>query len=309
MEKILIAGGTGLIGKHLSRKLRTKGYEVCHLSRNASDDAEFRTFKWNLAKGFIEPEALENVDYVINLAGAGVADKRWTDARKKLLINSRVNGAAAFARYIVEGELKPKAYLSASAIGFYGDRGEELLTETSRRGEGFLADCTVAWENAIEKLGKTGVRTVGLRIGIVLSSKGGALEKMMIPFKMGMGNWFGKGEQIYSWVHMDDICNMFMHALEQEEMEGFYNAVAPNPVTNKEMIYTIAEAKDQSFLMMPVPSFMMRITMGEMADIVLNGSNVSSRKIEETGYDFEYRKLLPALKDLFGKGNAIKKKK
>lgn len=298
MSNILIAGGTGLIGKQLSRMLREKGHQISLLSRKGNPDAEFPTYEWNIMKGKIDIEALDNVDYIINLAGAGVADEKWTKQRKKLLIDSRTHGAATIAKYIVEGEVTPKAYISASANGFYGNRGNETMHESSGRGEGFLADCTVAWEGAIENLSKTGVRTVGLRIGIVLTPQGGALEKILMPFKFGTGNWFGKGNQYYSWIHIDDVCSMFIHALENESMNGFYNATSPNPVTNKELVYAIKEAKGKNYLMMPAPPFALRLAMGEMADIVLHGNRVSPKKIMDAGFQFKHPDIVPALKDL-----------
>ncbi len=298
MANILIAGGTGLIGKVLSRKLKDKGHDVSLLSRRANPDAEFPTYKWNLHTGEIDLDALKNVDHIINLAGAGIADQRWTNKRKKALIDSRIHGVTAFAKYIVEGELQPKSYISASAIGFYGHRENEILTEDSPRGEGFLSDCTVAWENALEKLSKTGTPVAALRIGIVLTVKGGALEKMLLPFKFGTGNWFGNGQQIYSWIHVDDLCDMFVHVLENN-LTGTYNAVAPNPVSNKAMAYAIKEAKDKPFIMLPVPQFTLRLALGEMADVVLHGNHVSAKKIMDSGFSFSFPDIVPALKDLF----------
>ncbi len=298
MGRILIAGGTGLIGQHLSSLLQEKGFEVIHLSRKSQPNARFKTYEWDLTQGYIEAEALENIDYVINLAGAGVADKRWTERRKETLIKSRIHGASIFAKYIIEGEFSPKAYISASAIGLYGNNGNEILNEENKKGNGFLAECTFEWEKAIRLLAKTNVRTVGLRIGIVLSPKGGALEKMLMPFKFGIGNWFGNGEQIYSWIHMNDVCKMFILAIEKQEMSGFYNAVAPNPISNKTLAHAIKKARGKACLMLPVPAIFLRIPLGEMADVVLNGSHVSSAKIEEAGFEFEFPEIDGALDDL-----------
>ena len=195
-----------------------------------------------------------------------------------------------------------KAYISASAIGYYGDRGGEILTESSSPGEvGFLAESVVAWENSINQVATTGIRTVSIRIGIALSTKGGALEKLLIPFSFWLGVYFGNGEQVYSWIHIEDLCRIFIKAIEDNQMEGPYNGVAPYPVTNKEFTEITGKALDKSALVVPSHSFAMRLAMGEMADVVLTGSTVSSKKIEATGFKFEHPTLNLALKDILAR--------
>ncbi len=299
MKKILIAGATGLIGSTLSPLLEQEGYQVIHLSRNPRPDAQYPTYQWNLDKGYIEEEALDNIDYIINLAGANVAEKRWTKNYKKTCINSRVKSTSLFAKYIVEERIQPKAYISASAIGIYGHQGDQLLTEESPKGEGFLAECTHQWENAIQLLSKTGVRTVGLRIGIVLSKDGGALEKMALTYPYGFGNWFGDGKQYYSWIHIDDVSKMFQFVLENETIQGFFNAVAPQPVTNKDLMKAIKKVKNGKQILMPVPAFILKTVLGEMSSIVLDSMNVSSKKIEGKGFEFEYSDIESALKNIY----------
>ena len=214
MKKILIAGGTGLLGTRLSFLLQEKGYQVLHLSRQQNLDATFPAYKWDLKEKYIDPSAMNQADVIINLAGAGVADARWTDARKKLIIDSRVDSASLLKSYISSGKTPAKTYLSASAIGYYGDRGNQLLKETDPPGdEGFLPKSVVAWENAINEVAGTGIRTVAFRIGIVLSTKGGALEKMLIPFNFFNGTYFGDGSMYYSWIHIDDMARMFIMGL------------------------------------------------------------------------------------------------
>ncbi len=297
-KKILIAGGTGLIGKRLSELLIKKGYEVLLLSRTPQSNATISTYQWNLFQGTIDEEALHQVDYIINLAGANVADQRWSQRRKKILIDSRVYGAATFAKYIEEGLLQPKAYISASAIGIYGNTGEQMVTENASKGEGFLADCTEAWESAFSKIAKVNIRTVGLRIGIVFSSSGGALEKMLLPFKFRIANWFGNGKQYYSWIHIEDVCQMFIWALENENTNGFYNAVAPEAISNKELIQEIKKIKNKKYLSFPIPAFLLRLFLGQMADIILHGSKVSPQKIIQEGFQFQFSDLNKALKNL-----------
>ena len=298
MKNILIAGGTGLVGTHLSRLLRGQGYTVSHLSRHADPDAKFPTFAWQPDKGTYDKKAFDNVDAVINLAGAGIVDKRWTADRKKIIIESRTTSNALIAKFLQKEKHTIKAYISASAIGFYADRGTSLMTEKDGAGKGFLAESTVAWENAIDEVRKTGIRTVALRIGIVLSTEGGALPEMLKPFLVRTGVYFGNGEQYLSWIHIDDLCRMFQFALDQDNMSGIYNAVAPNPMTNFAFTQAIAKAKGGGYLLLPAPAFTLRLAMGEMADTVLGSTKVSSQKIENQGFTFIYTDALSALQSL-----------
>ncbi len=298
MYTILIAGGTGLIGQHLSKMLTDQGHTVHWLSRRADPNAAYKTFVWDVTKGEIDEAALSSADFVLNFAGAGIADKRWTDKRKKLIIDSRVKGNQLLAKVLPQHP-NVKAYISASAIGYYGDRGTELLSELAPSGKsGFLAESVVAWEKSIEEVAATGLRTVAIRIGIVLSAKGGALEKLLLPFNFWLGVYFGNGAQIYSWIHIEDLCRMFILAIENEKMKGVYNGVAPHPVTNKVFTEITAKALDKSALLVPSPAFAMRLAMGEMADVVLTGSKVSSDKIEGDGFSFEHPELKSALQDI-----------
>jgi len=299
MPTVLIGGGTGLVGSRLSERLEAKGYTVLHLSRTANLAARFPAYHWDVEAGTIDPEAVKQADYVINLAGAGIADKPWTQARKELIISSRTETTALLRRSFTDLEHRPQAFISGAAIGYYGDRGDTVLTEEAQPGEGFLSESCVAWEKAIEQVSATGIRTVGIRIGVVLTPKGGALEKMLLPLKAGVSTYFGSGKQWYSWIHIDDLCDLFIHALEQGSMQGFYNGVAPNPVRNKELARTLLSASAKKGLVLPAPAFVLRIAMGEMADVVLQSTRVSSEKTEHTGFIFQYPELEPALVDLF----------
>ncbi|MEN9610311.1 MAG: hypothetical protein RLZZ628_1125 [Bacteroidota bacterium] len=300
---ILIAGGTGLIGQRLSEILKQMGYNVLHLSRKANWNASFPAYFWNPSRGEIDETAIAKADYIIQLAGAGVADGRWTNARKQLIIDSRVQSNELIANTLRRYPNKVKAYIAASAIGFYGNRvAEELLDEDVNAGTGFLTESTVAWEKAIEsvtqKYQNKQIRGVTIRVGIVLSAKGGALPKMMLPFWVRMGNWFGDGQQMMSWIHIDDICQMFVKAVQDAKMSGIYNGVAPAPVSNKVFIQTIGEVKGGWHFYLPVPAFLLRLGLGEMADVVLNGNNVASQKIENQGFKFQYRTIERALSHL-----------
>jgi uncharacterized protein (TIGR01777 family) len=298
MKNVLIAGGTGLVGTRLSQLLTEQGYQVAILSRRAQPNLPYRVFQWDVVNGQIDPEAVRFADYVINLAGAGIADKPWTDDRKKLIIDSRVDSTRLLLRAFQEHDAKPEAYLSSAAIGYYGDRADELLTEDAAPGDGFLSESCQAWEGAIQEVADAGIRTVSFRVGIVMSTQGGALEKMVIPFHFFLGTYFGDGQQWYSWVHIDDISRMFIAGIENPEMQGTYNGVAPNPERNKPLTRLLGQARGWPFLLVPAPAFILRLVLGEMADTILGSSRVSADKITAAGFQFLYPDLGEALRDL-----------
>ena len=299
METVLIGGGTGLIGNRLSHFLKEKGYNVVHLSRSIRPNAKFPTATWNPPLQEIDESAVQNADYVINLAGAGIADKPWTDKRKELIIKSRTQTTNLLLEAFQKTGKQPKAFISSAAIGYYGARGEEEMTEVSSPGSGFLAESCIAWESAIQRVAETNIRTVAFRIGIVLTTRGGALPKMTLPLNFFMGTYFGNGQQWYSWAHIDDICRMFIWAIENETVQGTYNAVAPTPFRNKAFIQEVGKAKKRPFILFPVPSWGLRLGLGEMADVVLNSTRVSAERLLSEGYSFNYPDLGEALTDLF----------
>ena len=298
MPTILIAGGSGLIGSRLSHLLREQGHDVLHLSRRPRPNAPYPTYRWDTGEGYIDDEAVQRADYAVNLAGAGIADKPWTKARKQLIIDSRTEGARLLLSAFRRLQHFPKAYISSAAIGYYGDRGNEWLNETSKPGQGFLPESCVAWEAAAGEVADAGIRTVAIRIGIVLSTQGGAMEKMLLPFQFRLGAYFGDGSQWYSWIHIGDLCRMFIKAVEDDSMQGVYNGVAPNPATNKELTEAIKGALGKPALAVPAPAFALRLAMGEMADVVLSSARVSSKKIEAAGFEFSFPTLGEALPDL-----------
>ena len=297
MPTVLIPGGTGLIGMHLSRLLREHNYEVLHYSRTRNLDAEFPAYHWDLSKKELDLEAIERADYIINLAGAGIADSLWTNSRRKAIIDSRVEGALLLRHGIETVKTKPQAYISSSATGYYGDRGAEILPESAAPGSGFLSETTQVWEQAIDKVKTTGVRVAGLRTGIVLSTKGGAFQKIYAPFKFGVGSYFGKGDAYYPWIHIDDICRMYLHLIEHD-LSGYYNGCAPEPVTVKELAYAIKEVRDKPALVTSVPAFALRMGMGAMADVVLSSTRAVPTKMQDAGFEWKYAELKPALRDL-----------
>ena len=298
MGRILIAGGSGLIGKVTTELLLQNNYEVIHLSRTKKN-SKVPTYVWDIKNEYIDPEALENIDYVINFAGAGIADQRWTDARKKAIIDSRVKGNLLLKKYIDDGILRPKKIISSAAIGVYGDRGEEVLTEESDLGkDGFLAESCIQWEESIHTLAQSKVPLAMVRIGIVLSPDGGALAKMILPAKFGLGSYFGDGSQIYSWIHIDDIARIFHWLVQHEDAIGIYNGTAPNPVSNKALTQSLMNAKNGLGVVAPVPTFALSIMLGEMKQVVMWGSKVIPEKLIKEGFKFKFEQIDNAMQDL-----------
>jgi uncharacterized protein len=299
MSTILIGGGSGLIGTRLSEMLQQKGHTVLHLSRHQDLNAKFPKYAWDLKKGTIDMEAVSKADYIFNLAGAGIADKRWTESRKKEIINSRTGSTLLIKKAVEQLNEKPKAIISASAIGYYGDRADELLTEDSLPGKtGFLSESTQAWESSLHKLATLSCRQVTIRIGVVLSTKGGALKPFILQNQFRLGTYFGNGKQYYSWIHIDDLCRIFIYAMENEQLSGTFNGVSPNPVSVYDFVKAVSQAMDQKAILMPAPSFAVRLLMGEMADVILSSTRVSSNKIESKGFTFNYPRLIPAIQQL-----------
>jgi uncharacterized protein len=298
-KKILITGASGLIGKRLTDLLLKKGYQVSHLSRS-SKSGRVPSFVWDVDKDEMDSKALEGVDAIIHLAGAGVADKRWTKSRKEEILMSRVKSTELLHNTLLATPNTVKAVVSASAIGYYGFQFNEELTEESKPGADFLAKVTNQWEAEVDKLAALKIRVVKLRIGIVLSEKGGALVEMAKPIRWGVGSPLGTGSQYISWIHLDDLCEMFIHAIDTDQMNGAFNAVSGNWVTNEEMTKAIAHELKRPLWLPNVPTFVLKIVVGEMAAIVLGGSKVSADKIKKTGFEFQYSKLENALEELLG---------
>lgn len=299
-QTVLITGGTGMIGKRLTQLLQEKGYEVAYLSRKQESIPNVKVYRWDVEKNWIDEKALVNADYIIHLAGAGIADSRWTDKRKQEIIHSRTSTIELIARELQGRPYKVKAFVSASAIGFYGaDTGDKRLTEQNSSGSDFLAHVTRHWENASELISHVGIRTTKLRIGVVLSSEGGALPKIMMPIRWGVGAPLGNGKQWMSWIHLDDLCRLFINALENEKWHGVYNAVAPNPVTNEVLTRQIADVIHRPLWMPNIPAFTLRILYGEMANVVLGGNYVINQRIKnETDFQYQFENIHQALADI-----------
>lgn len=285
-----------MIGQHWIRTQGSQFTEIRLLSRRAGQDGQVRRYAWDPEKGTYDPEAFRDVDYVINLAGAGIADKPWTADRKKLIVDSRRQSVETLHRAL--RETQPRMILAASATGYYGNRGDEWVDETSPAGpdQEFLSSTTRIWEEASQQLATSGFPLAILRIGIVLSREGGALPKLLLPMKGGMANYFGDGRQYMPWIHIDDLCSQMTWILRGAR-SGIWNGVAPAPVTSKEMADAIRRVYG-GWLTMPVPGLALKALLGEMSDTVLTGARVSAEKVVEAGMTFKFQKLDQALLNL-----------
>jgi uncharacterized protein (TIGR01777 family) len=297
---VVISGASGLIGRALTASLHADGHTVLRLRRGGVTDGD--EIGWDPAEGRIDAPALEGVDAVMHLAGEGIGERRWTDEQKQRIRDSRVRGTAVLAAAVASREQKPRVFVSASAIGYYGSRGDELLSESSGAGADFLAELCVAWEAETEPARLAGVRTVLPRTGIVLSRDGGAFARMLTPFKLGLGGKQGSGKQWMSWVTIDDVVGVLRFALEDESVAGAVNVVAPNPVTNADFASTLGRVLHRPAFL-PTPLFVLKAQYGaEMVEtLVLQSQRVSSAELESLGFRFRYPVLHPALEHVLGR--------
>lgn len=296
-KKILITGASGLIGTRLTELLLAQGHSVSHLGRSKKE-GEVPSFIWDIENGTMDSTALKGIDTLVHLAGAGIADKRWTVSRKREIIESRIKSTQLLFHTLKNNPHSINSFVSASAIGYYGFGHEDkIFFESDLPGKDFLAEVTKHWEVEVDKISSLGLRVAKIRIGIVLSEKGGALKEMARPIKLGLGAPLGTGNQFLSWVHLDDLCRMFVKAVEDEQMIGLYNAAAAW-CTNEEMTRAIAKVLHKPLWLPHVPAFVLKIILGEMANIVLKGSKISSEKIRQAGFQFKFNRLEDAIRDL-----------
>lgn len=304
--RVLLTGATGLIGRALCNSLSREGHRIVALSRSPETIRGLtadEVHKWEPMSGPPPAEALNEIDAVVHLVGEPIADRRWTDSQKRLIRDSRVLST----RNLVEGlrsiGSRPSALISGSAIGFYGDRGDEQLDETASMGRGFMSEICRDWENEAAAAGELGIRVVQVRTGVVLSPEGGALKKMLPPFKLGVGGRLGSGRQWFPWIHISDIVGIFRHAISTSSLKGPANGVAPESVTNAEFTKQLGRALHRPAFL-PVPEMALRALMGEMADILFHSQRVVPKAILQSGYVFRYPALAQALEDLFSEGSA-----
>ena len=307
MSKIIVSGASGLVGSELLPLLGDGQYEVSRLVRKQSDigggDMWSRRdlVPWDPVTGELDAAMLEGTEAVVHLAGENIAVGRWNNARKKKIRESRVDGTRLLCEKLAEMPTPPKVLICASAIGYYGHRGDESLTEESPVGEGFLPDVCREWEEATEAAAKAGIRVIRLRIGIVLSPRGGALKKMLVPFKMGTGGKVGDGRQYMSWISLDDLAAVIVHCIKDESISGAVNAVAPEAVTNKVFTKTLGKVLRRP-TMFPLPAFAAKIIFGEMAEaMLLCSSRVVPKALADSGFEFAHPGLESALRHQLGK--------
>jgi uncharacterized protein (TIGR01777 family) len=304
MQTVLITGGTGMVGTSLTQLLLSKGYQVIILTRKpqTSPIPNLTYAVWDIAKGTIDPLAFEKADTIVHLAGAGVADKRWSKKRKQEIVDSRVMSGALLVKYLTAHTHQVKTVVTASAIGWFGPDTEQSLqygfTETDPVDAAFLGDTCKQWEDSVKPIETLGIRLVTLRIGIVLNKQGGALAEFIKPAKFGLATIFGTGNQMVSWIHQNDLCKMILFGIQTASLKGVYNAVSPDPASNKDLIIAITKKLRGFYLPIPVPAFVLNIMLGEMSIEILKSAKVSSNKIQEADFKFDYPTLNSALHEL-----------
>jgi uncharacterized protein (TIGR01777 family) len=304
MQTVLITGGTGMIGQALAKQLIANGYEVIILSRNPkrSSRQHLSYAKWDVEKEEIDVDALVKANIIVHLAGEGVADKRWTVKRKQAIVDSRVQSGNLLVKALSENKHQVKTFIAASAIGWYGpDTAKSLedgFVETDAADDSYLGNTCKLWEQSTAAIGGMSIRLVRLRIGIVFNKKGGALAEFLKPAKFALATTLGNGKQIISWIHHQDLCKMIQYAIETPAVQGVYNAVAPNPVTNKKLVLTIAKNTYPIYFPAFVPAFLLKIMLGEMSIEVLKSTKVSAQKIQDAGFVFDYPNVEEAIIDL-----------
>ncbi len=296
-ELVLITGASGMVAQSLANLLTTNGYEIRFLSRSKKAKNHF---VWDIATDFIEVNALTDVQHIVHLAGANISEKRWTKKQKNIILESRVKSTQLLFKVIKQQNIALKTFISASAVGFYGTSKKDLIfKEDDLNGVDFLADVCKNWEEEADKFSTfKNIRVVKLRFSVVLASNEGALHKMMKPIKLGFGAVLGNGLQYIPWIHVVDLCRIILYSIENKAMKGVYNAVAPQHITNEAFTKHIAKKLDKKLWLPKAPAFVLKIILGEMATIVLNGNRVSCEKLVATGFTFQFPTIKKALDDL-----------
>lgn len=303
MAQVLITGGSGLIGRALTRHLQAMGHTVCWLGRSRSGGDNVKKFVWDPESGYMDTDALRDTEIIIHLAGENIGAKRWTDRRKKKILESRLKATEFLKRMLLETQHTVHTIIAASATGFYGNQPSPV-DESAPAGAGFLAETTRQWELATAQLNMPGIRFVTVRIGIVLSPDGGAWPELMRTAWMRILPVLGSGKQVYSWIHIEDLLRIFSFVMERN-VTGVVNAVSPAPLTQRELMKAVANVKRGPQLLFPVPAFALRIWFGEMGDVVLTGQNVTPAVLLQTGFNFNYANPMFAIRDLTKKVRTI----
>lgn len=302
MAIILISGGTGLVGKAISKRLIAEGHEVRLLSRNPQSTSSIKSFYWNVEKNEIDEKAFDGIEHIVHLAGSGIADKRWTETRKKDIIDSRVNSMKLIESAVKKKNIILKSFVGASAIGIYGmTTSEKIFSETDKGNDDFLSQTCSQWENAYQEIQTLSNKNCIIRIGVVLSKDGGALKRLLPLFQLGLGSAVGSGKQYMPWIHLDDLESVFHEALFNSNYRGIYNAVSTEAATNQSFSKQLAKSLSIPIFLPRVPVFVLKLMFGEMANVLLEGSRVSNQKLIDTGFQFKHPALAEALMGIISK--------
>ena len=300
MTKVLITGGTGLVGKQLAEQLLKAGYGVNILSRKAAGRSKKTfSFHWNIETGEIDSNAFEGISAIIHLAGTGIAEKRWTLERKRQIVESRVRSADLIFNFLKTHKHSVKAFISASAVGYYGNCGNEIVDEQHLPGKDFLAEVCKQWEESAKKFSAIGIREVRCRVGIVLTKNGGALPKFTRTIPFGITSYIAQKNLYYPWIHIDDLCRMFQYAIEKETLHGAVNATAPNPVLMKTLMKEITYAQNSKVVLIPVPVIGIKLAIGEMSSLLLSSQRCTSPKIIQSGFRYKFETVDKALANIY----------
>lgn len=300
MKSVLITGGSGLIGRALSELLLAEGYKVFWLSRTKNLSAKFPSYSWDYTKREIDTEILEEVDIIVHLAGDSIGSGRWKETKKEQIMSSRIDSTVLLLEALRELDLKPDVFISASAVGIYGNKTTENIYEEKDKtvADDFLAQVCNEWEKAVEQISKTlGSRTVMIRTSMVLSPESEAFKKMYLPTKFGLGASLGSGKQYMPWIHIQDLCRIYLKAIQDTTLNGAYNASSPQQLRNREFMNTLSRVLKKPKLLPFIPGFIIRMMMGEAAEMVLGGSRISSKKIQEKGFKFLYDNAEDAIRN------------
>jgi uncharacterized protein (TIGR01777 family) len=296
---VLISGGSGLIGRYLTSILVAEGFKVSLLSRQAKRSGELRSWRWDPEKGYLDPAAFEGIDFLIHLAGANIGERNWSFYRRREIISSRVDSANLLFRTVRENNYKLNAFICASAVGYYGSMtSERIYSEEDPPSNDFLGRTCRLMEEAADQFAGIGIRTVKIRSGVVLANGEGALARLMKPAKLGLVVRLGSGKQYFPWIHIDDLCRIYLKAIKDNNMNGAYNAVAPGHISHGDFVMLMAAFMRRPVILPPVPGWIIKTTMGEMSDIVLKGSRISPEKIIGLGFSFRHKSAADALKNI-----------
>nr|WP_121270731.1 TIGR01777 family oxidoreductase [Pedobacter schmidteae] len=300
-KQVLITGATGMIGRKLIHALQQSGHTVAVLSRKATQLPDVKVYLWDVYHSQIDPECMKGVDTVIHLAGENIAEKKWTAKRKQQIIDSRVLSTHLLHQAIKTSGANVSSFISSSAVGYYGDCGDEILTEESAPGYGFMADCCKQWEAAVDQGKSLGMRIVKLRTGVILAKNEGALAAFEKPIRFFAGAALGSGKQWIPWMHVDDMVAIYLYAVDNPLLSGPYNACAPFPVTNATLTKAIARQLHRPVWPIHVPAALLRLLLGEMSEVVFNSTNTSAQKLLSADFRFKYTQLEAALSDIYGR--------